>query len=69
MASSLQILELNAQDFKELKVAIDKIPNWTGSLEDATATLRAVQYRCPVWTYNFRDFSIFESLEFWNPET
>ncbi|MEL6488619.1 MAG: type II toxin-antitoxin system VapC family toxin [Cyanobacteria bacterium J06634_6] len=67
MEQNCQILEVNSQDFKELKAIITKLPKWTGSLEDGTVMLTAVQHSCPIWTYNFRDFSSFQALEFWNP--
>ncbi|MEM6449753.1 MAG: type II toxin-antitoxin system VapC family toxin [Cyanobacteria bacterium P01_D01_bin.105] len=69
MQDSLHILTIDTEDFSQLKTVITQLPQWQGSLEDATVMLTALQYRCPVWTYNFRDFSIFSGLEFWNPET
>jgi len=66
---SFYIIPTEAKDFISLQDTICLLPRWKGSLEDATVVLVALQYRCPVWTYNFRDFSIFESLEFWNPST
>ena len=61
------IIPIEEDLFIRLQDAVYLLPNWAGSLEDAAVMLVALQYRCPVWTYNFRDFSIFESLEFWNP--
>lgn len=68
MSDSLHLLTLDSETFAELQNVIEKLPQWRGSLEDATVMLTALQYRCPVWTYNFRDFNIFKSLDFWNPE-
>ncbi|MEL6319858.1 MAG: type II toxin-antitoxin system VapC family toxin [Cyanobacteria bacterium J06626_14] len=69
MNDSLHILTVDAEAFSQLQTAIAQLPQWKGSLEDATVMLTGLQYGCPVWTYNFRDFSIFSSLEFWNPES
>lgn len=69
MSDSLQLLATDMETFSELQTAIEQLPQWRGSLEDATVMLTALQYRCPIWTYNFRDFSIFGALEFWNPES
>jgi hypothetical protein len=46
-----------------------QLPRWQGSLEDAAVIFIAMRYRCPVWTYNFRDFAAFKALEFWTPES
>jgi predicted nucleic acid-binding protein len=69
MSDSLHILTMDAEAFSQLQNAVAQLPQWQGSLEDATVMLTALQYRCPVWTYNFRDFSLFIALEFWNPES
>ena len=68
MNDKLQTVALEEQTFNNLQKILTDLPNWKGSLENATVVLTALQYDCPVWTYNYRDFSIFQSLEFWNPE-
>ena len=68
MQDSLHPLPLNKPDFDELQDLILQLPQWEGSLEDCTVLLIALKYRSPVWTYNYRDFTIFQSLEFWNPD-
>lgn len=65
---SLHSLPLEQTDFDELQGMVAQLPQWQGSLEDATVVLTALQYCCPIWTYNFRDFSIFPALAFWNPQ-
>jgi len=67
MQKSLHTLVLNQLDFHELYTMVRALPNWQGTLEDATVILLAQRYHCPVWTLNYRDFGIFKSLEFWNP--
>ncbi len=67
MNDSLHVLAMDAEAFIQLQNVVTQLPRWKGSLEDATVMMTALQYRCPIWTYNFRDFSIFSALEFWNP--
>jgi hypothetical protein len=59
---------LDENIFTSVRIMITSLPKWKGSLEDATVAVTALRYRCPVWTLNYRDFSIFQSLEFWNPD-
>jgi len=68
MEDSLHLIEINKADLTNLKAMLLQLPKWQGSLEDATVVLVALRYRCPVWTYNFRDFAAFKSLNFWTPE-
>lgn len=68
MRESLHLIPLDGEDFENLSELIASLPEWQGSLEDGTVVLTALRYRCPLWTYNFRDFGIFKALEFWNPE-
>ena len=67
MQESLNLLPLDISDFEKLNGMVMQFPQWEGSLEDATVVLIALKYGCPVWTYNFRDFSLFQALTFWNP--
>ena len=69
MHNSLHILPMDAEAFEHLQTVVVQLPQWKGSLEDATVMLTVLQYHCPVWTYNFRDFSLFSALAFWNPES
>jgi predicted nucleic acid-binding protein len=68
MEDSLHLIEINKADLTNLKALLLQLSQWQGSLEDATVVLVALRYRCPVWTYNFRDFAAFKSLNFWTPE-
>ena len=67
MVESLHTLPLGQDDFVELQEMIAQLSDWQGSLEDATVVHTAICFRCPVWTYNYRDFTAFKSLEFWTP--
>jgi predicted nucleic acid-binding protein len=68
MQDSLHLLPLEQSDFEQIQDIVTELPQWQGSLEDATVVFTALRYRSPVWTYNFRDFSIFQALEFWTPD-
>jgi hypothetical protein len=48
---------------------VTQLPQWQGSLEDATVVFMALRYHSPVWTYNFRDFGTFKNLDFWTPDS
>lgn len=65
---SLHILLLDQSDLEAFQNLVFGLPNWQGSLEDASVILTALRYRCPVWTFNYRDFSLFNTLEFWTPD-
>ncbi len=69
MQSTLTPVVLSQQDIEVIYGSVAAIPSWAGSLEDASVIYIAQQHRCPVWTLNYRDFGIFQSLEFWNPES
>jgi len=68
MEESLHLIVIDRAEFDELTAIIYTLPKWQGTLEDATVAAMALRYRCPVWTLNFRDFGIFKTLEFWNPD-
>jgi predicted nucleic acid-binding protein len=67
MEKSLHLMAINRTEFDDLTAMIYALPQWQGTLEDATVAAMALHYRCPVWTLNFRDFGIFSKLKFWNP--
>ena len=67
MSQSLNSVALSDEDFQALQAMILRLPDWQGSLEDGTVVMTALRYRSPLWTYNFRDFAQFKSLEFWTP--
>jgi predicted nucleic acid-binding protein len=68
MEKSLHFISIDDVIYDEVKAMILALPQWQGSLEDATLAIIALRYRCPIWTLNFRDFGIFKNLEFWNPD-
>lgn len=67
MRRSLDVLYLGAGDFEAAAALSGSIPNWAGTLEDATVVLTSLRLRLPVWTLNYRDLSAFPRLRFWTP--
>ena len=67
MEDSLYLIEFTKADLRNIKSFLLQISQWQGSLEDAIIILVALRYQNFVWTYNFRDFSAFRTLNFWNP--
>jgi len=67
MQESLHPVALDQNDFEQIQAMVTQLPQWQGSLEDATVVFIALRYHSPVWTYNFRDFGTFKNLDFWTP--
>ena len=67
MEQSLTFLYIDEALFEAVKVLQGSIPNWAGTLEDATVAVVALHHDCPVWTLNYRDLAAFQKIEFWNP--
>jgi predicted nucleic acid-binding protein len=68
MEESLHFLNMDDAMYNEVQAMIFCLPQWRGSLEDATVAITALRYYCPIWTLNFRDFNIFKNIEFWTPD-
>ncbi|WP_017296160.1 type II toxin-antitoxin system VapC family toxin [Geminocystis herdmanii] len=68
MENSLYSVTLEDEDIKKLYLMIQSLTDWEGSLEDATVILISQKYNSPIWTLNYRDFSRFKNLNFWNPQ-
>ena len=67
MEDSLYLIEFTKVNLIDIKSFLLQIPQWKVSLDDATVILVALRYQGLVWTYNFRDFSAFKTLNFWTP--
>jgi len=67
IVESLHLIPIKEAELLEICFLLTTIPNWQGSLEDATVIWAARKRKCPVWTINYRDFGSFSDLEFWNP--
>lgn len=58
---------VNMEMFQEIYSMVRQIPDWQGSLEDASVVVVAELYNASVWTLDYRDLSWFKSLELWSP--
>jgi predicted nucleic acid-binding protein len=68
MEDSLTPLPIDKATFQSICEKIQSLSTWQGTLEDLTVIETALQYQCPVWTLNYRDFASFNTLSFWNPQ-
>lgn len=68
MVRRFYLVTVSQVDLLELQAFITNLPDWRGTLEDAVVISTALRYDCPVWTMNYRDFSVFNSLLFWTPD-
>jgi predicted nucleic acid-binding protein len=67
MRLSFDLLDTNRAMVDELSDLVNSMPWWAGSLEDALLALLATRLDAPLWTFNYRDFTGFHDLPFWNP--
>ncbi|MEH1855844.1 MAG: PIN domain-containing protein [Nostoc sp.] len=58
---------VNMEMFQEIYSMVRQIPDWKGTLEDASVVAVAQLYDASVWTLDYRDLSWFKSLELWSP--
>jgi len=58
---------LGLETFQNLYSMICQLPDWKGTLEDASVVLTAQQNNASVWTLDYRDLSWFQTLELWTP--
>lgn len=61
------IVPVSMEMFQEIYSMVRQIPNWQGSLEDASVVAVAQLYDASVWTLDYRDLSWFKRLELWSP--
>lgn len=54
-------------DIDRVTAILYMMHTWRGSMEDALLVVTCQRLRAPLWTYNYRDFAAFKSLEFWTP--
>lgn len=67
MNLSFYAIPVSLVELEKLSTLVHNLSSWNGSLEDAMLALTAQQYSCPLWTLNYRDLSVFSTLEFWTP--
>ena len=61
------VVPLSMEMFRDIYSMVRQIPDWQGSLEDASVVAVAKLYDASVWTLDYRDLSWFKSLELWFP--
>lgn len=65
MQEALEIAPLSLSELENLQTLLENLPQWRGTLEDASVALLALRLEVPVWTLNYRDLGVFTKLEFW----
>ena len=61
------IVPVTLEAFENIYSLVCQMPNWQGSLEDASVVVIAIEYEAPVWTLDYRDLSWFKQIELWTP--
>ena len=61
------VVPLELETFWNVYNLVCQMPQWKGSLEDASVVITAKQYSASVWTLDYRDLSWFKDLELWIP--
>ena len=61
------IVPVTLETFENIYSLVCQVPNWQGSLEDASVVAIASQYQASVWTLDYRDLSWFKQIELWTP--
>jgi predicted nucleic acid-binding protein len=67
MLTVMDVVFLEPAHLESVSRIAASMPNWSGTLEDATVVTVAEARRLPVWTLNYRDLSAFPNLQFWTP--
>jgi predicted nucleic acid-binding protein len=67
IVSDTVVVPLDLEMFEYIFGIICQLPNWRGSLEDASVVAIALSYNAPVWTLDYRDLSWFKNIELWTP--
>lgn len=68
IAEDTLVVPLGIEAFWKVYDLVCQMPQWKGSLEDASVVVTAQQYNASVWTLDYRDLSWFKDLELWTPE-
>jgi predicted nucleic acid-binding protein len=61
------VIPLSMEAFWNVYSLSHQLPQWKGSLEDASVVVTAKHYNASVWTLDYRDLSWFKELELWTP--
>ena len=55
------------ETFQNIYNLVCQMPEWKGSLEDASVVVTAEEYNASVWTLDYRDLGWFKNLHLWTP--
>ena len=67
MQRTLDIAYTEPAHVIEVLELLNRMPNWSGTLEDALVAVTGLRLDIPVWTLNHRDLAAFRNLHFWTP--
>jgi predicted nucleic acid-binding protein len=61
------VIPMEMKTFREIYNLVLQMPDWKGSLEDASVVITAQRFEASVWTLDYRDLGWFKNLELWTP--
>jgi len=61
------VLYPGPSEIDEVVAILHMMPYWRGSMEDALLAVTCRRERLPLWTFNYRDLTVFKDLQFWSP--
>jgi len=61
------VVLLGMEAFQNIYNLVCQLPEWKGSLEDASVVVTAQQHNASVWTLDYRDLRWFKNLHLWAP--
>jgi len=68
LEEAVSIVPFDLMDVQDAIALVSSIPQWKGTLPDASIVILTRTLNCPLWTLDYRDFSRFNDLEFWTPK-
>lgn len=66
LQEALEIVPFDGPDIEDAITLVAATSEWKGTLQDASVVVLARQFRLPVWTLDYRDFSQFPDIKLWN---
>jgi predicted nucleic acid-binding protein len=61
------VIPMEMKTFRKIYNLVLQMPDWKGSLEDASVVITAQRFEASVWTLDYRDLSWFKNLDLWMP--
>ncbi len=65
VAEGVVVVPFGLEDLEEARLIPAPLPEWHGTLKDASVALLALRLRAAVWTLNYWDLEAFPALRFW----